>query len=100
MGNVDEKIKSCPVLAIPRVECLLLRVTRGVQWGQEAEVKAYRAFVLLSYFVLFHWCISFGFGGQGALEGAGLVTEQYWALSLYLLSGILPLTPNTGNGSR
>lgn len=36
-------------------------------------------------------------GGQGALEGAVLVTEQHLALSLYLLSGILPLTPTRGN---
>lgn len=41
-----------------------------------------------------------GLGGQGALEGAVLVTEQYLALSLYLLSGILPLTPNMGNDKR
>lgn len=48
----------------------------------------------------FPWALVLGLGGQGALEGAVLVTEQYLALSLYLLSGILPLTPNTGNDHR
>jgi len=97
VGNVDEKIKSCPVLAIRRAECLLPHVSCGLQWGQEAEVKAYRAFVLCFIFcsvLLVHWF--WVWGARGALEGAVLVTEQYLALSLYLLNGILPLTPNTG----
>ena len=65
MGNVDGKIKSCPVLAVRRVGCLLLHVTRGVQWGLEAEVKAYRAFVLPFIFCAVPLSISFGIGGKG-----------------------------------